>query len=326
MKFILNEELTLDEKNGISDSGKKWSLSDDELYAKLQHDSYSQKEAERTVNTILKDEEAGNASDRGYWNKKYNSAKTDSTEDSTEEQPKQEQSEETAEQENQQSQSEEQSVQIDDTSNEQWTSSATANKLLTIVKSSNKNGFNNFLKGIKGNISNSEFPFVKLMSNPEFSYALGIKESLEEGIFDNLGDKLNKLKVRVSPNTFVNFASVYNAFLDNDKDIKSTNYVNDKDAIVYKRDLYKLKPEGIKRAIEYDVAAANIDDEELKKNYRERLEDAVSSGNLSKIGKLKAKGDGNQNNLKSVVNATKSLSDDDQKALYDALHKKFGGH
>ena len=359
MKFILNEELTLDEATGVSDSGKRWGLADDELYGKLLKNGYSQKEAEKTVNTIIKDEESGNSSDRKYWNQKLNIQGTKSTQNNTQQtdNPNQENKGENTDQQQNQNESP-QNQNNNENSNDyeeadpvattdlQLTNNEVADKLLKVIKHSNDRGFNNFLSGIKGNIKNQDFPFTRLMCDPEFSKALGIREGLKEGVWDNikatvadskLGKKFSTLKANISPKTFVNFATVYNAFINKDKDIRDSNYLKDNTgenrAIVFEPNLYKLKdPKKIKYAINVDISAAKagLSNPELKQKHRARLKNELNNGDVTRVGELKPKDSIQYNQkekdrMKSTIANLKGMSDQELDRIYTAIGKMKKG-
>ncbi len=174
----------------------------------------------------------------------------------------------------------------------------TMRKLLTVIKSSNDRGYQAFINGIKGNINNPNFPFTKVMMNPAFSRALGIKEELGEadeytnqGLLGNLKDqvtnkiknskvgkatsdvvnhtkdaiknsnlskKASALKVKTSPKTYARFATVYNTLLDVD-DNTASQYADDKEAIIYNDPaLFRLSPKDIAYAIKVDMSAMPV--------------------------------------------------------------------
>lgn len=215
-------------------------------------------------------------------------------------------------------------------------------KLLNVIKASNDLGYANFIKGIKSNIRNNSFPFTRLMQNPRFSEVLGIRESLDEAnVFSNManqvknskvgqfisdknqalknskvGKSLSTFKAKVDPNTFRKFASVYNAFLDNDID---TDYVDDENAIIYDRNLYSNRNfNNIGKAIEIDFGAQQAGDDEK----RAELKAAVKAGKIDQVSSLE--GTKNRNPFEQVLDQFDKLSPEKKKEFAGLINKKLG--
>jgi len=289
MKFILDEELSLEEAGNNTDSTPYTDKDDVLLYNAIKKAGYSSSAAEATVNKIKQDEASGKTSERGDWVREYGAEKNTS----------QEQQNTETETVNQQQDAQQNNDELDtqeETSDEETsdniatvngpTNSDVANKLLKVVKSSNSSGYESFLNGIKSNIKDNNFPFTKLISNQKFSNALiGIKESIEltEGPLLNAGKRFIK---KISPNTFKRFATVYNAFLDNDKDIRATDYVN-KSKILYMPELYKLPDlKDIERAIDIELSALKSGDTVVASKRLEDLEKAVKNNTVKKVSSM----------------------------------------
>lgn len=225
---------------------------------------------------------------------------------------------------------------------------ATGKRLLKIIKAASKDGYERFRTGIKGNLNDPGYPFVKLMNNPKFSAALGVGtisgkfgeelneadsttaldagERISGAINDvtndvknalgktKLGRAVTNIKGRVDPKTFSKFGTVYNAFIANNVDGK---YVDDAksvfndDAIVYDQSLYRLKNlDDIKRAIQIDYDAFKKSD----KDKHDELKRAVSQGRVSYTG------NSTSNRVDNLAKEIRSLSDEEKNALKGALN------
>lgn len=301
MKFILDESMTLEEKRLVEEpkgsevykelekySNTPYTDKDDVLlYNAIKNAGYSSATAEATVKKIKQDEASGRHSERDDWILKYGEKSAPQEQQNTET--------ETATQQQNTQQNDTSNTQEETSDEEQSdniatvngpTNSDVANKLLKVVKSSNSSGYESFLNGIKSNIKDNNFPFTKLISNQKFSNALiGIKESIEltEGPLLNAGKRFIK---KISPNTFKRFATVYNAFLDNDKDIRATDYVN-KSKILYMPELYKLPDlKDIERAIDIELSALKSGDTVVASKRLDDLEKAVKNNTVKKVSSM----------------------------------------
>ena len=221
MKFILNEDLTLEEQELVERKDKN-----NKSYRKIQYQLHNQQpknsskyeltqEQEKALGNYLKSKgvpdsriestlEAIRAGKKGseVWAKMAQNNELgidqDNKQATQDKQSNQNQEEQTQEEQPQETQGEQQATQQDNAENVaadnnqiEGVTNPVQTKLLNVIKASNDLGYANFLKGIKSNIRNNSFPFTRLMQNPRFSEVLGIRESLDEAnVFSNIANQV----------------------------------------------------------------------------------------------------------------------------------------
>ena len=210
MKFILSEDLTLEEQAlveaplGRNSQGQKRARARNSEYFSndltqeeeialsnyFKSKGYTDSRIEQTLEEIR----TGNK-DAQIWKQALRNGELATN---REEQSSQNKEEQAQEEQPQETQGEQQTTQQDNAENVatdngqiEGVTNPVQTKLLNVIKASNDLGYANFLKGIKSNIRNNSFPFTRLMQNPRFSEVLGIRESLDEAnVFSNIAKQV----------------------------------------------------------------------------------------------------------------------------------------
>ena len=305
MKFILNEELTLDEKFYPSEQR--------DLINIMTQKGYSKQDISDTLEMIDKDE----TQEKQYRDiiQRYNGTKTTSNNDQNQSQSNQQSDSQDSSQDSQNDSNEE----PNDQQNDQQPVN-TKDKLVSYFSETEPKAFEEFKKGIGNHINDNNFPFVKLMSMPRFAKAIGVnvEESLNEAgpisnlVSKTLGNKIaNVMKTNQDKkssqrwNNAKNTASIskfvraYNALLKIDENVANT-YLNKakEKSILCDPNLYTIDAKQIPKALNIDVAgwtATNIPEKDRKKILVD-LKSAVFNNKVDQLSSYDINGSKNDDN------------------------------
>ena len=294
MKFILNEELTLDEKKLYPSELKS-------IAQVMKNKGYNNNQITSTIKDIEDDESGYTAQ---HWLDQI-----ENSNDNTE----------------QQSQTNEPEDQEQDDINTLDTDE-TVEHTVNALKKINSNATDRFLNAIKGQIKNTNYPFTRLLAKkPAFMDALGITISLnEDGPFSSLVKGAFNLKDKANKNAqnkdaVIKFIKIYNAFTKNDNDIMN-EYIDDDNALIYKKDLLSnIKNDWpINKIINIDAAATINKNNKLRGALVDAIRkndlDTINRMNSYKLGSKKSENDLDDDNLsddvKTAVRAFKKLNKD----------------
>lgn len=321
MKFVLNEELTLDEKM----------LSTDEyntIIKVMRDKGYTDRQISSTLKS-LEDDEDGHSID--HWlsqaNKQQSSQQTNSEGIQANDQSNDETTNDQDTDDN-----------LDNDQEEKEQDINTANldpeveKTIDILNSHNKEATEAFLKAIKGQIKNPNYPFTNLLANKKaFIDALfgeQNNESLNEASpFSDIANSIrNKKDERAKKTTnkdpVIKFIKIYNAFTKLDNNI-ANEYIDSNDPLIYKSNILSQinNDDPIDKIINIDVATILNDDPRL----RSQLYDAIKTHSVDKMSTYKF--DGNDNSdLKRVEGAFNKLSNNDKQKFINNLKKSKGAN
>lgn len=330
MRFILNEELTLDEK--------MLSTNEYNTIIKVMRDKgYTDRQISSTLKSLENDED-GHSID--HWlsqaNKQQSSQQTNSEGTQTNDQSN-----------NKTTNDQDTDDNLDNNKEEKEQDINTANldpeveKTIDILNSHNKKATEAFLKAIKGQIKNPNYPFTKLLATKGafidalFNSKGQSNESLTEA--SPFGDLANNIKGKIkdskenrakkvsNKDPVIKFIKIYNAFTKLDNNI-ANEYIDSKtpiEPLIYKGAIVSQinNDDPIDKIINIDVASILNKDT----NLRSQLEDAIKNHSVDKMSTYKF--DGNDNSdLKKVEGAFNKLSDRDKQKFINGLKKSKGAN
>lgn len=346
MKFILNEEPTfskryiLNEDDGPNENGFYMVDDDDSINQKeekairqvMQSKGYAESQIDDTIDAIKKDKNGHTAQ---HWLNQVNkqqqsSQQTNSEGTQTNDQSNDEQTNDQDTDDNLNNNQEEKEQDIN-TANLDPEVENTVN----ILYSHNKEATEAFIKAIKGQIKNPNYPFTKLLTKGAFIDALFSKqnnESLTEA--SPFGDLANNIKGKIkdskenrakkvsNKDPVIKFIKIYNAFTKLDNNI-ANEYISSNDPLIYKSNILSQinNDDPIDKIINIDVATVLNNDPKL----RSQLYDAIKHHYVDAMSTYKF--DGNDNSdLKRVEGAFNKLSDNDKQKFINGLKKSKGAN